>query len=146
MSSNYNILINAGAIPAFIEVLNKNLGNPDVLLGPLTLLSGFPKNTPYGKTMYDNNDCELAEVVFKVIAKNSENMEILIKCINIISNIDTNITMSDATNAILFCNAVSFVTSNKNNVESTTNARKVDSDDDYDDDPDDDPDDIPYCK
>jgi hypothetical protein len=137
MSFNYNILINAGAIPVFIEVLNKNLENPEVLLGPLTMLANFPKKTSYGKTMYDNNDCEIVEAVFKVIAKNSKNMEILIKCIAIISNIDTNITMNDATNAILFCEAVSFVTSNKNNVESTANAKNHDPGDDPDDFPDD---------
>jgi hypothetical protein len=77
--------------------------------------------------MYDNKDSELAEAVFKVMAKNSENIEILAKCISIISNIDTKITMSDATNAKLYCEAICFVMINGVNVV-TGNDTEVDDD------------------
>jgi hypothetical protein len=116
MPFNHNILIKAGAIPAFINMLNTYSRDPDAVLSPLTMLAGLTKDPSNVGSMYDNKDSELAEAVFKVIAKNSNNKEILIKCVSIISNIDTKISMSDATNAILFCEAVSFVTTNGYNV------------------------------
>jgi len=116
MPFDHNILIKAGAIPAFINMLNTYSRDPDAVLSPLTMLAGLTKDPSNVGSMYDNKDSELAEAVFKVIAKNSNNKEILIKCVSIISNIDTKISMSDATNAILFCEAVSFVTTNGYNV------------------------------
>jgi len=116
MPFDHNILIKAGAIPAFINILNTCSRNPESLLSPLTMLAGLTKDPSNVGSMYDNKDSELAEAVFKVIAKNSNNKEILTKCIKIISNIDTKITVSDETNAKLFCEAVSFVTTNGYNV------------------------------
>jgi hypothetical protein len=138
MPFDHNILIKAGAIPAFINMLNNFSGNPGAILKPLTMLAGLTKDPSNEKSMYDNNDSELTKAVFKVIAANSNNIEILTKCIRIILNMDIKIALSDATNAILFCEAVSFLKVNENNVESTTNQQNHDSDDD--------PNDIPDCK
>lgn len=132
MPFDHNILIKAGAIPSFINMLNRFSGNPQTILSPLTMLAELTKDPSNEKSMYDNNDNELTQAVFKVIA------EILTKCIRIIFNIDTKITMSNATNAILFCTAISFLKIHENNVASTTNSQNQDSVDD--------PDDISDCK
>jgi hypothetical protein len=138
MPFDHNILIKAGAIPAFINILNTYSRDPDAVLSPLTMLAGLTKDPSNIGSMYDNKDSELAEAVFKVIAANSNNIEILTKCIRIILNMDIKIALSDATNAILFCEAASFLKVNENNVESTTNQQNNDSADD--------PNDIPDCK
>jgi hypothetical protein len=129
MPFDHNILIKAGAIPAFINMLNRFPTDPNALLSPLTMLAGLTKDPSNVGSMYDNKDSELAEAVFKVIAKNSENKEILTKCISILSNIDTKITVSDTTNTKLFCEAVCFVTTNGYNIV-TGNDTEVDDDPD----------------
>jgi hypothetical protein len=108
MSYDHEMIINAGAIPVFIDILNIHSSNPQAVLHPLTILAGLTRDSNK-ISMYDDNDIELEKAVFKVIAENSENKEILSKCVIIIQNIVNNTIQDDSEKAILFCNAVSFI-------------------------------------
>jgi hypothetical protein len=108
MPYDHNTLINSGAIPAFINILNNYTEDPSVLSGPLTMLAGITKDSENKDSVYDNHDIVLSEAIFKVISANSENKEILTKCIAILTNIDTKIVVGEAKNAILFCQTAAF--------------------------------------
>lgn len=112
MPYDHKILINSGAIPALINVLNNHSEKSSTVMHPLAILAGITKDSENKHSVYDNHDIVLAEAVFKVISANSENKEILTKCIDILTNIGTNIgtniIIDDAKNVILFCKAVAF--------------------------------------